>query len=484
MSARPNILFINTDQHSFDALSAYGNKHLRTAAIDRIHENGVSFTRAYCSDPVCAPARGTWMSGLYSSEHGIPFNGGLMHDDIPDLGELLQAHGYNPYHCGKWHVDGRELHKGFQELYYGNEPVGAGGAEFYDPASTHAVMDFLSSYDEDKPFYLQIGYVNPHDICQTGHNYEDSENRQIPGPLEQGAFDERDLPPLPDNLDYDVNETHLQIVSRRTEDCFFHRNINRRLKHFTDLEWRMFRWHYYRYIEKVDQEINLVLETLAQSRFKDNTLIIFTADHGEAAGCHRMFQKFILYEESIHVPFIIASLGDAFAINKNTFDHEHFISGVDVFPTVCDYAGIKDLPRQSGRSVRPLMENSNVPWRDYAYLESNFWGRCIIKGPYKFVTEYKPSDPNDARAPNASHHEFGLAQLFNLDTDPGETKNLANDPAFKDIVSQLRQCLIDQESTLQQRSLRSDHERPKRFLRSMSTTLIDYWNTHPIESTI
>ena len=478
MSERPNILFINTDQHSYDAISAYGNAHVQTPGIDRIHQNGTSFTRSYCSDPVCAPARGTWMSGLYSSEHGVSFNCGHMHEDIPDLGEILQAGGYNPYHCGKWHVDGRELQRGFNELYYGKLPVGAGGAEFYDPASTHALIDFLASYEDDKPFYLQVGYVNPHDICQTGHNYEALETRHIPDPIQQGAFTEEELPPLPSNLDYDPSETYLHIVSRRIDDCLFHKNINKKIKHFTDLEWRMFRWHYYRYIEKVDQEISFLLNALESSRFKDNTLIIFTADHGEAAGAHKMFQKFTLYEESIHVPFIIASLGDRLNLKKNTIDSEHYISGVDLLPTVCDYAGINLDSPVSGNSVKKIIDDSNASWRDSAYVESNYWGRCIIHHDYKYVTEYIPNTDQDYRPPRANNHKRGLEQLFDLANDPGETVNLASKPEHRSILLQLRAKLIEQEQCLQCNT--AIEEQPKHFIDSMSQSILDYWQQHPI----
>ena len=89
MSKRPNILFINTDQHSWDALSAHGNPYLDTPNIDALHRNGTSFRLSYCTDPVCAAARSSWATGLYTSETGVPFNGGHLHPEIPDLGQVL-----------------------------------------------------------------------------------------------------------------------------------------------------------------------------------------------------------------------------------------------------------------------------------------------------------------------------------------------------------------------------------------------------------
>ena len=119
MSNRPNIVFINTDQHTWDVISAYGNEYVNTPNIDRLHENGISFMRSYSSDPVCAPARTSWMTGRFTSEAGTPFNGGHLHEDIPDLGQLLKAGGYRAVHCDKWHVPGRDVHSSFDVLYHG-----------------------------------------------------------------------------------------------------------------------------------------------------------------------------------------------------------------------------------------------------------------------------------------------------------------------------------------------------------------------------
>ena len=95
MNARPNIIFINTDQHTWDAVSALGNQYVKTPNIDWLHREGIAFRKSYSADPVCAPARASWMTGVYGSENGVPFNGGHMHADIPDLGQLLNQEGYH-----------------------------------------------------------------------------------------------------------------------------------------------------------------------------------------------------------------------------------------------------------------------------------------------------------------------------------------------------------------------------------------------------
>ena len=470
MSERPNILFINTDQHSWDAISAYGNPHLRTPNIDALHRNGTSFRLSYCTDPVCAAARSSWATGLYTSETGVPFNGGHLHPEIPDLGQMLSEGGYKAFHCGKWHVPGRNVRESFQTLYYGRRSIGAGGAAYYDSASTHAVADFLTNYDGAEPFYLQIGYVDPHDVCEYLHNHEE---KRIPNPVEQGIVSEDVLPPLPENFDYDERETVLHRVCRRVDDALIHAAILKGVRDWDELQWRYLRWNYYRFIEKVDAEIGRVLALLRETSLYHNTLIIFSADHGEACGSHQMFQKFTLYEESVRVPFIVACLGAEIPIEKDRFDETHFVSGVDLFPTVCDYAGIDAPERLQGTSVRPLVEGRDVPWRDYAYIESNYWGRAIVTEQYKYVTEYRPKATEDFLPPGPDASRFGLAQLFDRHNDPGETQNLAEDATYGEVIKTYQDKLLSQEARLHRQEM--VHPSPKRIISNWGDRLRSYW---------
>ena len=121
---RPNIIFINTDQQTYDCLSAFGNPFLNTPNMDSLVENGTTFVKSYSTDPVCAPARSSWATGLYSSETGVSANGCRMYDaSIPDTGQILNANGYNAYHTGKWHVPGRDVRKSFRCLYFGKRAI-------------------------------------------------------------------------------------------------------------------------------------------------------------------------------------------------------------------------------------------------------------------------------------------------------------------------------------------------------------------------
>ena len=231
--------------------------------------------------------------------------------------------------------------------------------------------------------------------------------------------------------------------------------------------------HVYRFIEKVDAEIGRVLALLRATSLHHNTLIIFSADHGEACGSHQMFQKFTLYEESVKVPFIVACLGEDIPIEKDRFDETHFVSGVDLFPTVCDYAGIDVPDGVQGSSVRPFAEGKDAPWRDYAYIESNYWGRAIVTDRYKYVTEYKPTAVENFRPPGPDVEQLGLAQLFDRHNDPGETENLAGNPAYDEVVKICRNKLFAQEARLHRQQI--VHPSPKQVISNWGDRLRTYW---------
>ena len=299
----------------------------------------------------------------------------------------------------------------------------------------------------------------------------------------RGLIAEDELPPLPENFHYDENETVLQRVCRRTEDALIHSAILNGIRDWDEFHWRYLIWNYYRFIEKVDAEIGIVLNVLEQTPFCEDTLIVFSADHGEACGSHQMFQKFTLYEESIRVPFIVSCLGDGVPVQKNRFDREHFISGVDLVPTVYDYAGIdaaevvqgkqSDVPRLGGMSVRPLVEGDEMPWREFAYVESNYWGRAVVADRYKYVTEYMPATLEDFQPPGPDASRLGRAQLFDLQEDPWETRNLVSQSGYEDVINACRADLLAHEANLNRRQI--EHPNPRNVISNWGARLRAQW---------
>ena len=338
---RPNILFIHVDQMHFQAMSAYGNKYVETPNLDRMAADGCSFRASYAAMPQCCPARASWYTGRMSSEHGVPSNGCKLLPDIPDLGQWLTNHGnYKAVYAGKWHIPGRDVGKSFDEIF------GSGKGEYGDGGIARACMGFLENYRDDKPFFLNAGFMNPHDCCYTaGANGG------------QGKFRfareiEEKLPPLPGNW----------VPTR-----------NARVAHWSKMDWRYYIYIYYRWVEMVDAEIGRLYDALKSSRFADNTVVMFAADHGDGLGFHGNITKGYMEEEAWRVPTIIVDPGKAM---KGKRDEEHLSIGVDISATICDYAQVRMLPKMTiGKSLRPIVEGKEVDkWRDYIVGES-FHGR-------------------------------------------------------------------------------------------------------------
>jgi arylsulfatase A-like enzyme len=449
---QPTIVFINTDQQSYEAMSARDNPWLHTPNMDRLYRHGVTFERSYCTDPVCAPARASWITGTYPSEHGVVFNGVPMHEQLTDLGRVLRAEGHRAAHAGTWHVSGRATDTSFHVVYRGLNPIRASGGQVYDPTTTHAAMDFLLRNDRRKPFFLQIGLINPHDVCHFGSRYG---SETIPDDLASRLIPQEQLPPSLFSSVDESSEILTQRVFRRERGAIHHDETNQAMQRWGEQNWRYYRWNYYRFVEEADREIGLILDLIEQSPWREQTLIIFGSDHGEACGRHQTFQKFSLYEESVRVPLIVSSFGEGFGIDKGSYDRVHIVSGVDVMPTVLDYAGVQVPAQVHGRTLRPLIEGRGVDdWPGYAYVESNYWSRAVVTDRYKYITEYIPhGNEVDLDPPSARTHRRGLEQLYDLEVDPGESRNVVAAPAHGSSLGRCRQLLTQHETRLATRPI-------------------------------
>lgn len=395
-SPRPNILLLMTDQQSASALSCAGNDDLSTPAVDSLAATGVRFERAYCTQPLCSPARASMFTGMMPSECGVPFNGMSIPENLRDreLGNLLSAAGYECVYSGKWHIPGGTVEPGhgFTRLGPGAEPG------FLEPC-----FEFLRQR-HDKPFFLVASFVNPHDICQWAR-------RQ---PLPHGALaappDPEACPSLPANF----ARAPFEPAALRWEQE--HTPWIYAAQFFSPEQWRQLRWAYYRLCEKVDEQIGWILQALREGGHEEETVVLFTSDHGDAHGAHQWNQKTALYEEIIRVPFVISHPGRSRAGAVDT----HLVSnGLDLFATVCDYAGV-DLPEgPTGRSVRPWAEGADDnEGRHQLLVETRFAhpGPQVTEGWALLTDRYKYCIYS-----HLQHRE----QFFDLAADPGEMVNLA-----------------------------------------------------------
>lgn len=471
----PNMVFIHVDQLSLlDSIGAYGAKHVSTPGMDRLIRNGTSFMQSYSTDPVCCPARTSWWTGTWSSENGVVINNTACHNDVPDLSPLLQQAGYNTYYVGKWHVPGKSVRQLFHVLH-----EGSWWGELTDPEVTRSARAFLRHYNDSKPFFLSVGYLNPHDICITpsydfarGHEVD---GKVVPCYMDAGILKEEDLPPLPSAHGYDRREPTIMVATHRGQ-------IDQpKFSNWSDELWRMHRYNYHHLVEMVDHEVELLLDELDQSPWRDNTLVVFSSDHGEGMGRHWGIGKSTFYDEVCRVPFIVATLGDVLKVRKDMRDTEHLVSGMDFGRTVCDYAGADGTKLLHGLSLRPLAEGLKVSgWRSHVYAENSVYMHMVSDGRFKYIRGYDETGTVGGLPPSHATHPVGVEQLFDLQDDPDEQRNLAYDRTYQEMLGQLRSAMDHEED--QRLPLRIPDSTGLKFMGTNTETIRKkkYPRTYPV----
>ena len=423
----PNIIYIFTDQQQAGLMSCAGNKYVHTPAMDSLAASGVRFEKAYCTNPVCLPARFSMMTGHMPDEIGIRHNGVGWLEAVPDeivknsMGWVMKDAGYDVGYGGKVH------------LPRGMSPE-AMGFEFITPDQRdelpNSCVEFIRR-ERKNPFLLVASFINPHDICYmaiSDYQYPDVKPNalakqaldialKMPESVSRDEFFEKYCPPLPDNFEPQDGEP--EAIRMIQEQRLFKKHAR---DTWSDEKWRMHRWAYCRLTEMVDAQIGRVLDALRESGMEENTLIIFSSDHGDMDSAHRMEHKTALYEETVRVPLIVSYRGvtPAGAVNDT-----HLVSnGLDLIPTICDYAGIDPPADLTGLSFRALAEGKKPQsWRDHLWIESEF-GYMVEGERYKYMLYDSGADRE---------------QLIDLEKDPGEMKNMATDPDYGDILSEYRQ---------------------------------------------
>jgi arylsulfatase A-like enzyme len=225
--------------------------------------------------------------------------------------------------------------------------------------------------------------------------------------------------PVPENLRA-TNQEPSELQRSRTRGKAGERPMD-----WSDQRWREMASVYYNLTETADALVGKVLAAVAQAGLKDNTVIVFTSDHGECLGAHQFVHKQKFYEESAAVPMIVCAPGQG---ARTGVDAKHLVSGLDVLPTLCDYAGITPPASFQGLSLRPLIEQREVPWRNYVVAEvgEQHNGRMVRSDRYKYIVYSKSELPE---------------QLFDLESDPGEARNLANTASSKAVLDSHRAML-------------------------------------------
>jgi arylsulfatase A-like enzyme len=427
---RPNILLVMTDQQFADAMSCVmGDEHLRTPNMDRLAAAGTRFTRAYCANPLCVPSRSSIFTGRYPHETGKQVNATAPQlDPFPNIGMVLRGAGYATGYFGKWHLPyptrGAAEATGFDVMMTANNGV--------DRRIAPAAEAFLRAH-ADKRFFAVCSFVNPHNICEYARG-ETLPDGDVGKPVSLQA-----CPPAPANLEkaHDqsdalqaVWEARLRAVRESDGKKMF-----APLDTWTAADWRRYRWAYCRMVEMVDAELGRILATLDRLDLTEKTVIIFTSDHGDGLGAHRWAQKNMFYDEVARIPFIVSRQGATTPGVSDCLVN----NGIDVMPTICDYAAAPVPSGCRGLSLRPIAEARKPAPRRYVVCATHFIqdprpdGKPIdLKGRMLRTDRFKYYVFDQGRQPE---------MLIDMTNDPGEMKNLAQEPASADILQTHRKHL-------------------------------------------
>jgi len=424
--ARPNVLIVMTDQQSADAMSCrMGRRFINTPAMDSLAAGGVSFTRAYTPNPLCVPARTSLFTGRPPHLTGFETNDlkrPLANDDRC-FATLFRDSGYDTAYFGKWHLP----FPAKDTAAHGFDLMGAIKNNGADPDIPAPAVAFIKK-PREKPFLLVTSFVNPHNICEWARG-EELKDGDVGAPPPPEA-----CPPAVENLAPPEGEADGMLLMRRS----YQNNALFPVGGFDRNKWRQYRWAYFRMIEKVDAHLATILAALRESGRFDQTLIVFTADHGDAQGAHGWNQKTTFYDNVARVPLMISGPGAA----RGGLSDRLVNTGTDLLPTLCDFAGIRAPGALPGRSLRAsTLDPSTADPRTYVVSEINM----VQGGPVDGQTPTMQG--RMVRSVRFKYCAYSIGtqreSLFDQDRDPGEMVNLARRAESRQELIRHRQFLAD-----------------------------------------
>jgi arylsulfatase A-like enzyme len=442
-AARPNILFVMTDDQRHDAMSVAGNQILRTPNMDRIAAGGARFTQAFVTNSLCGPSRATVLTGLYSHAHGVITNGaGPVYKDQPGLKpeqptfvSLLREAGYYTGVVGKWHL--RSLPTGFDQWAvfpgqgsYKDPEMIAGGTRIKlrghaDDVVGDQALTFLRQRPKDRPFCLLFQFKSPHRAWFPAERYEH-------------AFDEVDVPvprTFEDRLEGRPEALRRAEMAIADMPDFRERGVSASLpapeRKRRNLEQLV--KNYYRVLLSVDENLGRVLDLLDQEKLAEDTVVVYTSDNGFFLGEHGLFDKRLMYEPSIRVPLLVRYPR---RVPAGRVDGRHMVLNVDIAPTLLELARLAPPGWMHGRSLAPLLEARETPWRDAFLYEY-----------YEYPAEHCVRKNRGVRTERFKLIHFWEQpeewELYDLVADPDETTNLAGRPDQADRVRRLQARLAE-----------------------------------------
>ncbi len=404
--AKKNLLFIFGDQHRFCDLGCYGNQVIQTPNLDSLAREGVLLKHAYTNCPVCVPARGTLLTGRYPLRHGAVTNDLPVNPDVPGIADFLNAAGYETAYIGKWHLGGIPRDRyipenerlGFRywrgcncnhdyyHAWYDDNENQRHRIDGYEPlAQTALAEEFIRSQSGSKPWAMYVSYGTPHEPYEL-----------VP---------EEYLQRYPEDIPFRDN---VRLPAMLAKD----RPVDRET---------LKRWYrgYYAHISALDEQIGRILKTLEETGLRENTIVVYTSDHGDMLGSQGMTNKQLPHEESSHIPFLIAGPGIIPECRDQLF------SLADAAPTMLSLLGVP-YEGMDGMDCSRIFLDPKAPGNDSIYMMEYIpCHQSFDRG----IPEWRAV--RNHRYLYAATPSYPEELLFDLETDPLQLRNLAGNPAFR-----------------------------------------------------
>lgn len=449
--ARPNILFIMSDDHASHAMSSYGSRINVTPNLDRIAEGGMRFDNCFCTNSICTPSRAVILTGQYSHVNGVTTLASKLDGRRENVAKILRRDGYQTAMIGKWHLGHGGVHDptGFdywnvlpgQGLYHDPVMIEMGEEHVVPGYATDLItdisLDWLRDRDPNRPFFLMCHHKAPHRPWD-------------PDEAHAHLYDDVDIPEPPTfDDDYSDRAAAAAAATMRIERDLNARDLKQPVPEgLTPAEEK--HWKYERYIKdylrcvaSIDDNVGRMLDYLDEAGLAEDTLVIYTSDQGFFLGDHGWFDKRFMYEESLRMPFIVRYPREIAPGSVNA----DIILNVDFPLTFLDYAGIAPPAAMQGTSFRPLLQGTTpAGWQTSLYYRywmhrahHNVYAHYGLRTlRYKLIYYYadalgQPGAIDDPKPP--------AWELFDLDRDPYELHNVYDDPAYADVVRELTEEL-------------------------------------------
>ena len=475
---RPNILFIMSDDHTSQAVGAYGSRLAElnpTPTIDRLAKEGILFENAFCSNAICAPSRATIITGQYAHTCGVHDLRGSIEPGRQYLAREMKKAGYQTAMIGKWHL--KKEPADFD--YYSVLP---GQGKFHDPEfrvqgdkpwpknlikfagmhSSDAITDqalkwFKEDRDPDKPFFLMHHYKAPHDYFEHAHRYNDHlANVEIPKPYSLHDSHPKGFGSIATRGHKDELVQHIGTsIGGRNPRRSYAKDLPSRFpqdypddydpsklteRQIQDMAYNVYLRKYLRCVKGVDDNLKRLFAYLEKAGIMDETVILYTGDQGFMLGEHDYQDKRWMYEEAMRMPLLVRYPKSI----KAGVRTDAIVGNVDFAPTMLAFAGIKTPGYMQGNSFKSICETGREPsgWPQEAYYR--YWmhmahhdnpGHVGIRTKdYKLIYFYGADYKGGNLTPPAW-------ELYNMKKDPHETRNLYDDPGHTDTVSGLKERL-------------------------------------------